>query len=530
MAQGRLTSPARQRHGNYERVLRYLIDHGASSLDEIVKGTELSKGTVFAALGPDGPLKEVLANPVAVRMMDGPGGRATTYFNIKPYVAIGVSFEHDRVEVCVTDIRGVELCKQRAKLTVVGSEIVPTLTGTQDRVRLPRLRLEGEPADDSARRAPVDHYPQQALDYAERLVRLALDWLGEIEHAPFFWSDAQHPALLRSSRREPVTYDDVVGIGVALAVAAPVDLETEQTAVRNDKHRPTASARNLPAWESLRPAELLLDRLDLDPRVCVKVGNNANLGAWAEYKRAEREDSPYGCTGAPRSLLYVHTSSGASGVGAGIVFRSTRGQVSTYRGANKAGEIGHLPADLVGLQPKDGDEDIEPCAYCGRTDCLEVRSAVNRFLPEEAYATWDDVIHELRDNRGLDERAGSLEAKAVIRASALLGRALGLAVTLLNPDVIVIGGPLSHVLDDGRVADEGAIPGLKLKGDDVALITEMQKVATADAMESLRRGDDANHLAVYSSEIGWQSVALGAAIRVIDVDTELVKFFAPLIG
>src|SRR4051794_34817979 len=94
---GRIPSPRQQREGNQERVLKALSELGAVSLDELVRATGLAKGTVYGAVRKDGALGAVLAPSREVRLVDGPGGRATKYFSLKPYVAIGVDFDHDRV-------------------------------------------------------------------------------------------------------------------------------------------------------------------------------------------------------------------------------------------------------------------------------------------------------------------------------------------------------------------------------------------------------------------------------------------------
>ena len=130
-----------------------------------------------------------------------------------------------------------------------------------------------------------------------------------------------------------------------------------------------------------------------------------------------------------------------TGVGGGLVVRGR-----PVEGANRiAGEWGHVPLPW----PRDGEWPGPPC-YCGRTGCVET------FLSGPALAR----DHQRATGEALDPpeivRRASLnraDARATLdRYADRLARGLGLVVTLLDPDVIVLGGGLSNVPDLARRA------------------------------------------------------------------------------
>ncbi len=103
-----------------------------------------------------------------------------------------------------------------------------------------------------------------------------------------------------------------------------------------------------------------------------------------------------------------------TGVGGGIV---VDGRV--LEGPNAiAGEWGHNPLPL----PAGDDLPLRPC-YCGRAGCIET------YLCGPA----------------LEREGGAASEAAIMRYEERLARALGGAINLLDPDVIVLGGGVSNV-------------------------------------------------------------------------------------
>jgi fructokinase len=113
-----------------------------------------------------------------------------------------------------------------------------------------------------------------------------------------------------------------------------------------------------------------------------------------------------------------------TGVGGGIVVDGR-----LVGGPNAiAGEWGHVPLPW----PQD-DERPGPQCYCGRRGCIET------FLSGPALAR--------DDGRGLEAAAIAADpgAPALVRYRHRLARGLAQIVTLLDPNVIVLGGGLSQI-------------------------------------------------------------------------------------
>ncbi|CAN5876384.1 ROK family transcriptional regulator [soil metagenome] len=139
----------------------------------------------------------------------------------------------------------------------------------------------------------------------------------------------------------------------------------------------------------------------------VYAGNDANTGAVAEHL--------FGRHGNADHLIYVN--GGPSGIGAGfVVAGELLGGVAGY-----AGELGHT---YVGGR--------ELC-HCGSVGCLET---------EVTQAPLSRLLEEL-DSRPADSPPvphSGAELDVINRQARSLGIALGNAVNMLNPTLIVLGG------------------------------------------------------------------------------------------
>jgi fructokinase len=123
-----------------------------------------------------------------------------------------------------------------------------------------------------------------------------------------------------------------------------------------------------------------------------------------------------------------------TGVGGGIVIN---GRV--LEGAHRiAGEWGHNPLPAPTDQERPG-----PACYCGRHGCIET------FLSGPGWA--DDTAQWTGQRRDAPAivaaaRAGDVEAQAAVQRYAdRLARALATIINVIDPDVIVLGGGLSHI-------------------------------------------------------------------------------------
>jgi glucokinase len=195
-------------------------------------------------------------------------------------------------------------------------------------------------------------------------------------------------------------------------------------------------SHHVPGWEEIPLAEQLRAELGAP----AAVDNDANVAALGEWR--------FGAGQGAASLLYVTIS---TGIGGGWVLG---GRI--WGGADgMAGEIGHLIVRPGGA----------PCA-CGRRGCAEAEAsgwaiaakAQERLSDERARSlpvgrkTKDEGARLLTLAGGRAEaitaqmvaqaaEAGDALAQAVLdEAARALGSALGAAISLMNPERVVLGG------------------------------------------------------------------------------------------
>jgi predicted NBD/HSP70 family sugar kinase len=211
-------------------------------------------------------------------------------------------------------------------------------------------------------------------------------------------------------------------LGIGVAVPCPLDL-------RNPEH---LCPQLMPAWDGVNVTGTLARRYGC----AVSMDNDANLGALAERW--------WGVGQSGEDLTYVKV---ATGVGAGHIIA---GEV--YRGSSgTAGEIGHIAIDLHG----------PPCR-CGLRGCLAalVGAQALQDRVDAGIAKGEASILARRDRsvESLVEaaRGGDRLARDVIaEAGGYLGVAVASLLNLLNPAIVVLGGPLTAAGDLllGRIRD-----------------------------------------------------------------------------
>lgn len=168
-------------------------------------------------------------------------------------------------------------------------------------------------------------------------------------------------------------------------------------------------SHHVPGWEHTPLADLVRERYGAP----TAIDNDANAGALGEWM--------FGAGRGCESLLYVTVS---TGIGGGWVLN---GEV--YRGADSmAGEIGHLAVNPAG-----------PECVCGKRGCVEaIGSGANiaRAMNERrAQRRW--TAHEVNEAA----EAGDPTAIEVMEEAArALGLGVGCAITLMNPERVIIGG------------------------------------------------------------------------------------------
>ncbi len=236
-------------------------------------------------------------------------------------------------------------------------------------------------------------------------------------------------------------------VGVGMCVPAPLDRRSARL-----------TSRILRGWGDLVPAVELAERLG----VRVVADNDANLGAIAEMQ--------HGAARGRGDVVYVKI---ASGVGAGIVLGGR-----LHRGATGlAGEIGHVQVDEHGA-----------VCRCGNRGCLETQVSVTRLVELLQPAYVEDLTAERVQRLDIEGDAG---ARRVLGDSGrVVGRALADLCNSLNPDLIVVGGPLGSA--------PSLVAGIRAAVDRYA----QPEAAAAVTVEPAELGDRAELLGAVALAIG----------------------------
>lgn len=224
-------------------------------------------------------------------------------------------------------------------------------------------------------------------------------------------------------------------------------------------------SHHIPGWENVPLRDWLQSALG----VPVSVDNDANAAALGEW-----------CFGAGQgydSLLYVTVS---TGIGGGWIVDGR-----LYRGADgMAGEIGHMV-----IQPEG------PLCVCGRRGCLEAIAcgpAIARRARERLRAEPEagkplrqlvdgDVERVTAEHVSRAAEAGDELAQQVLdEAARALGFGISGAITLMNPQRVVVGGGVAKAGERYLEVVRGAarantLPGMRVDivsaalGDDAPL-------------------------------------------------------------
>jgi glucokinase len=216
---------------------------------------------------------------------------------------------------------------------------------------------------------------------------------------------------------------------------------------------------HLPHWTDFPLRERLRSRLGID----VVTDNDANLAALAEHR-----------VGAARGARVSIMVTVGTGVGCGIVIDDR-----VFRGGwGGAGEIGHLPLG-----------NGEQSCRCGVEHCVEPEmsgSGVSRTAVTLGLST-----HEATSVFAAASRGAAAELEITERLTDRLGAAIGTAVNLLNPEMVVVGG------------------GLAQGGDD--LLKSLRRSLARYALASHRRG-----LRVVAARLGERAGVVGAGLAAWD--------------
>lgn len=215
---------------------------------------------------------------------------------------------------------------------------------------------------------------------------------------------------------------------------------------------------HLPHWDSLPLRALLTGRLGTS----LAVENDANLAALAEHR-----------VGAARGARISLTITVGTGVGCGVI---VEGRV--VRGAHGgAGELGHLPMD-----------GRFPCR-CGVPGCVEPECSGSGLVARAAEAglAAPDAAAVFAAATSGDPRATLLIGRMTDRLGALIA----VAVNLLDPEVVVIGGGVSNAGE--------------------SLLLPLRRAVARYALESLRDG-----VRIVGAALGERAGVVGAGLAAWD--------------
>ena len=255
------------------------------------------------------------------------------------------------------------------------------------------------------------------------MIRIGVDIGGtKIEAAAL---DGAGAFVARVRRPNPGDYDAFVALVADLVAEAEAQAGVAGASVGigmpGSISQKTGLMRNANSvWMNGRPMREDIARALGRP---IRMENDANCFALSEAT-----------DGAAAGARVVFGAILGTGCGGGVVVDGR-----TIEGRNGVGgEWGHTP-----LPWPDKDEHQAHHCWCGRTDCLETWTSGSAFVEDYARATG-----QKRDGAAImgAARGGEPAATAAFdRYVSRLGRALASMCTLLDPDVIVLGGGMSNV-------------------------------------------------------------------------------------
>jgi glucokinase len=215
-----------------------------------------------------------------------------------------------------------------------------------------------------------------------------------------------------------IPWGDIRGIGVG----APGPLDPWEGVI--------LGAPNLPGWERMPLAAILSRAFGCD----VRVGKDANLGALGEHI--------YGAGRGVANLVYMTIS---TGIGGGVI---ANGQLLLGAGG-LAGEVGH--------QTIIADGPLCPCGNYGCLESLAAGPAIGRMGREaadggrgERMLSFVQGVTKDIDARTVSraaEEGDPVAVQIIGRAANYIGIGLANICNLFNPELLVLGGGVTHVGD-----------------------------------------------------------------------------------
>jgi glucokinase len=201
---------------------------------------------------------------------------------------------------------------------------------------------------------------------------------------------------------------------IGVGFGGPVDYKTGRVLL----------SHHVEGWEN-QPLRRILEEAFALP---VVVDNDCNAGALGEWR--------FGAGRGMEDLVYINIG---TGIGGGVIAggRLVRGA------SNGAGEIGHSVIDSQG-----------PVCTCGKRGCLEALCSgpyIALRTHERVNAANDPTTLTVEcsseDVFAAATQGDALAQRIVLETADYLAHAIGNAVSLLNPQMVILGGGVSEVGD-----------------------------------------------------------------------------------
>jgi glucokinase len=184
---------------------------------------------------------------------------------------------------------------------------------------------------------------------------------------------------------------------------------------------------NMPGWSDIPLCEHLAEHFSCP----VVLENDANLAALGEWQ--------HGAAQGANNVIYLTISTGIGGgaIVGGKLLRGAKGL---------AGELGHMSVTADGA--------VCGCGLPGHLEALASGPAIARLAQERLESGESSILAEIADasgpltanDVGLAARKGDLLAREVVREAGVhIGRHLANLAHAFNPEVIVLGGGVSHI-------------------------------------------------------------------------------------
>ncbi len=226
-------------------------------------------------------------------------------------------------------------------------------------------------------------------------------------------------------QKNAIDWRHIVGIGIGLPGT-------------HDKHRTRlARAMMMAGWSEVDIPDTLrmLLRLKGQRKIPIYLDNDANLGALGE--------SRYGTGQGKTDIAFVKIG---TGIGAGLVFDG-----KLHHGHRSiAGEFGHQIVDLaLNRVPDSIAEELPHCEGCGNRGCLEVLAAEPAIVRHAGLKVTStegkvDIRDVLREEKNNNEQCH----EALVQAGKFIGAAIANLISLLDPELVVLGGHVIHEIQD----------------------------------------------------------------------------------